>query len=368
MLDYKNTQLIVETSKLESGIVSWRCPSNLALIKYWGKHGRQLPQNPSISFTLDQAYTETSLAYESKTGADEGMIDLQFFFENKTNDAFGQKVQQFLESITDIFPFLKQMRLTIHSNNSFPHSAGIASSASSMGALALCLCSLEDRLFGTLKDINAFRQKASFVARLGSGSACRSIFATMGAWGQLTDIEGSSDLFAVPYEAFLHEIFKTFHDDILIISKGEKSVSSRAGHALMEGNIYANNRYQQAKQNMQQLLLALQKGDVESFGKITEREALTLHALMMSSNPPYILMEPNSLAAIQKVRQFRSETGHSLYFSLDAGPNLHLLYPHEIHKQVQSFIQSDLIQLCEGSQVISDKVGLGPLELIPVNE
>jgi len=364
MIDYKNPQLIVETSKLQNGSITWRCPSNLALVKYWGKHGRQLPRNPSISFTLDSAYTETTLAYTPKKGADEGKVAMTFFFDQQPNKAFGEKVQKFLDSITDIFPFLKQLELTIHSNNSFPHSAGIASSASSMGALALCLCSLEDQLFGTLKDSKAFRQKASFVARLGSGSASRSIFATMGAWGTTSDIEGSSDLFAVGFAERTHEIFKTYHDDILIISKGEKSVSSTAGHGLMEGNIYADNRYMQARQHMQYLLPALEQGDVEVFGRITEREALTLHALMMSSNPPYILMQPNSLAAIQKVQQFRSETRHPLYFSLDAGPNLHLLYPHEIHTAVQSFIEQELKPLCEGGKVIFDKVGLGPLEML----
>ncbi|MEL6926729.1 MAG: diphosphomevalonate decarboxylase, partial [Bacteroidota bacterium] len=259
----------------------------------------------------------------------------------------------------------KPLHLTIHTSNSFPHSAGIASSASSMGALALCLCSLEDQLFGTLKEDAAFRQKASYVARLGSGSASRSIYAYMGAWGSTSDIEGSSDLYAVGFESPLHEVFKTFHDDILIISKGEKSVSSTAGHALMDDNIYADNRYMQAKRNLQNLLPALRKGDLEMFGKITEQEALTLHALMMSSNPPYILMQPNSLAAIQKVQRFRADTGHPLYFSLDAGPNLHLLYPDEIKTTVQAFIQSELVQLCEGGQIIQDQVGLGPLEIAP---
>ena len=368
MQDYKNPQLIIETSKLKSGTVSWRCPSNIALIKYWGKHGRQLPRNPSISFTLDNAYTETHLSYEPKTGADAGKIDMQFFFEGQPNEQFGQRVSQFLNSITDVFPFLKQMQLTIRSSNSFPHSAGIASSASSMGALALCLCSLEDQLFGTLKDIDAFRQKASFVARLGSGSACRSIYAGMGLWGETTDVEGSSELFAVPYENEMHDVFKTFHDDILIISKSEKSVSSRAGHDLMDGNIYADNRYLQARQNMQNLLPALRKGDIDIVGKTVEREALTLHALMMSSNPPYVLMEPNSLAAIQKVKQFRKDTGHPIYFSLDAGPNLHLLYPEEIKPSILPFIESELKPLCENGQVISDKVGLGPLELAPQEE
>ena len=204
--------------------------SNLAIIKYWGKYGRQLPRNPSISITLDAAFTETTIAYQAKTGADEG-IALDFAFEGKANEAFRTKLLKFLESITDIFPFLRQLELNIQSYNSFPHSAGIASSASSMSAIALCLCSMEHRLFGSLEEDTAYRQKASFIARLGSGSACRSIYAKMALWGQTGEVEQSSDLYAIPFETQTHEIFKSCHDDILIASRGEKSVSSSAGHA-----------------------------------------------------------------------------------------------------------------------------------------
>ena len=88
-----------------------------------------------------------------------------------------------------------------------------------------------------------------------------------------------------------------------------------------------------------------------------------LHALMMTSYPPYILMKPNTLLVIEKIKDFRKRTGHPLYFSLDAGPNLHLLYPDEIVEVVQAFIESDLRQYCEGGEWIKDKVGSGPIEI-----
>lgn len=361
-LDYKNARLVIETSKLKEGSVSWRSPSNLAIIKYWGKHGIQLPRNPSISFTLENAYTETTIEYAPKKGIDTG-IDLQFLFNNEVNELFRAKVLKYLESLSEIFPFLKQLRLKISSSNSFPHSAGIASSASSMSAIALCLCSLEHQLFGTLPKDEAFRKKASYIARLGSGSACRSIFATMAVWGEFGEVNNSSDLYAIPFTTEVHDIFKTYHDDILLISRGEKSVSSTAGHGLMDENIYADNRYKQARQRFHNLLLALKKGDVEAFGRIAEMEALTLHALMMTSAPPYILLKPNTLLIIEKIKAFRAETKLPLYFSLDAGPNLHLLYPDEITSQVQVFITNELIQFCENGQWLQDKVGQGPLQL-----
>ncbi len=359
MLDYKNPRLVVESANTKPGKVAWKSPSNLALIKYWGKYGVQLPKNPSISFTLKNAYTETILEYRPKSGNDHH-IQLNFFFQGKANEAFKAKILDFLNSITDVFPFLKQMEWTMHSRNSFPHSAGIASSASAMSALALCLCDVERQLFGTLKDDREFFEKASYLARLGSGSACRSVYPKMAIWGETPAANGSSNLYAVPYYESIHEVFHTFHDDILLVSREEKSVSSRAGHGLMEGNIYAENRYTQARQRMHELIEAMQAGDLETFGRITESEALTLHALMMTSNPPYVLMIPNTLAAIEQVWAFRASHKVPLYFSLDAGPNLHLLYPDHAKTTVQEFIRTHLAQLCHEGQWIPDEVGDGP--------
>jgi diphosphomevalonate decarboxylase len=358
----ENPRLILTTDEIESGNVVWRSPSNIALIKYWGKFGNQLPKNPSISFTLTNAFTETQLEYEPKT-ADDGRVSLDFYFENELNPVFGEKTLRFLESLTPVFPFLKQLKWTIRTVNSFPHSAGIASSASAMSALALCLCSLEDQFFGTLGAGDDYDKKASTIARLGSGSACRSIFGKAGAWGKTSEIDGSSDEFAVAAENYLHPIFQGFHDDILLVSRAEKSVSSRAGHALMDGNPFAEPRYQQARNRMQQLIPALKSGDLDVFGKIVEDEALTLHALMMASNPSYLLLKPGSLAIIERVRAFREETKLPVYFTIDAGPNIHLLYPENIFSDVRGGLIDDLKTFCEDGLTIADFVGDGPEEV-----
>ncbi len=305
---YENPRLILDSdAPPEPGRIVWRSPSNLAIIKYWGKHGQQLPRNPSLSFTLSASCTDTALdwAFKETPGND---IDLAFFFHGEENEAFRAKTLAFLEKLTPQFPFLRQLSLTIHTGNSFPHSAGIASSASGMSALALCLCSLEDRLFGTLQEPDAVDIKASYIARLGSGSACRSIFPHAAVWGATPALPGTSDEFAVAAGELLHPTFKDFHDDILIVSSSQKAVSSSAGHALMDGNPYAEARYAQARTRLSSLINALRTGDLEIFGKIAEDEALTLHALMMCSNPSYLLLEPYSIALIQKLRAYRAET------------------------------------------------------------
>lgn len=360
---YENPRLLLDSSNPpEPGQIVWRSPSNLAIIKYWGKHGVQLPRNPSLSFTLSASCTDTALAYEMREDTGNG-IALEFLFQGAENEAFKVKTLAFLENLLPQFPFLKQLNLKIQTGNSFPHSAGIASSASGMSALALCLCSLEDALFGTLQDAESFDRKASYLARLGSGSACRSIFPYASVWGVTSSVPGSSDEYGVPAEDLLHPIFKDFHDDILIVSQREKSVSSRAGHALMDGNPYAEPRYAQARARLTQLLGALRSGDLEAFGKIAEDEALTLHALMMCSNPSYMLMEPGTVALIQKIRAYRAETKHPVYFSLDAGPNIHLLYPGSIVAEVRGWIEEELKEHCVDGWFIQDWVGEGPEEM-----
>jgi diphosphomevalonate decarboxylase len=357
---YLEQALPAEAAKGAKGDLSWKSPSNIALVKYWGKHGLQLPNNPSLSFTLEQAVTTTSIHFEEKPT---GGINLDFRFEGESNPAFGEKIVSLLQHLLPFFPFLEGLQLTIHSSNSFPHSSGIASSASSMSALVMALLDIEKQLGGVYSNEQQFLQKASFFARLASGSAARSVFPQASLWGNTTSFAEGSDYFAVGLSQKLHPVFKTYRDSILIISAGTKAVSSRAGHALMNNNPYAKARYAEAHANTAALLQVLQSGDLEQFIAITESEALQLHALMMCSQPSFILMQPHSLEAIAAVRNFRKESGIPLCFTLDAGPNLHLLYPDADREKVIPFINEQLSPLCQDGQWIDDAVGMGPVKL-----
>ncbi len=340
--------------------VTWRSPSNIALVKYWGKKsGRQIPANPSISFTLENCYSETSVALLPKETKGKE-IELRFYFDGKSNMAFQLKMLQFFDSIKKEFPILTQYGLLIHSTNSFPHSSGIASSASAMSALSMALCDLQEQLNSKRLSADKFLQRASHFARLGSGSAARSVYPYLAQWGKTKHIKGSSDTYALPFEKHMHKVFRDFQNTILIASSEEKKVSSRVGHSLMKTNPFAKTRYAQAEKNLKELTVALKKGDLEKFGAITEEEAMTLHALMMCSTPSFVLMAPSSLAMIEKIRHFREETKLPVYFTLDAGPNIHLLYPKSSSKKVLPFIESELKPHCEKGKIIFDQVGKGP--------
>ncbi len=276
--------------------VGWRSPSNIALIKYWGKEEGQVPMNPSLSFTLANATTETTLIYKKKSTGGES-VDFDYSFEGKLNPLFSERVGRYLISLLDEFPFLQDYQIRIKSSNSYPHSAGIASSASSMSALALCLCSMEQGVTGNLNDAGFF-QKASHIARLGSGSACRSIYGGFNAWGRVTGFEGSSDEFAVPLKGKVSKIFRTLQDSILIIDAGEKKVSSSQGHKLMKTHPLRGKRKNQAVTNFRKLMKVLETGNFAEFTTVVEEEAIALHALMQTSSPPFTLLIPETSEVI----------------------------------------------------------------------
>lgn len=333
-------------------------PSNIALVKYWGKFGRQFPRNPSLSITLDKAHTSTRVKFSKK---DTQGISLTFKFEGKEKTDFANKIQKFLESIVEEFPYLPLYHLDIESSNTFPHSSGIASSASSMSALAMCLCDFERELLKTKPSEEDFLNKASYIARLGSGSASRSVFAKMASWGESYEL-GSVNEFASPYTDFA-PIFEDICDSVAIISSGEKAVSSRAGHALMENHPFAQTRFESAHHNIATLVKALKEGDFKSFAEVVEIEALELHGLMMNSRPSFILMAPNTLEAINRIRKFREDTETMVCFTLDAGPNVHILYPQSEKSTVLKFIEEEITPLTQGGLVIHDHMGNGPVKL-----
>jgi diphosphomevalonate decarboxylase len=344
---------------IESASFEWSAPSNIALVKYWGKKEHQIPANPSISFTLNNCKTITKLDVVKKSENNSFSFDL--LFEGKPKEDFKPKIQKFLERIEQYCPFLKEYHFKIDTHNTFPHSSGIASSASGMAALAMNIMSLEKTINPTITD-DYFYSKASFLARLGSGSACRSIKGEVVVWGNHSKINGSSDLFGVEFSE-IHSNFNNYQDTILLVDKGEKQVSSTVGHDLMHNHPYAERRFAQAHNNLSQIKRILTAGNVAEFIKLVESEALTLHAMMMTSMPYFILMKPNTLEIINKIWKFRNETQIPVCFTLDAGANVHVLYPENVKEKVVQFIQDELVGYCQNGQYICDEIGNGANQL-----
>ncbi|MDY3521693.1 diphosphomevalonate decarboxylase [Riemerella anatipestifer] len=333
--------------------VSETCPSNIALIKYWGKYAQQIPANPSISFTLNNAKTTTNIVFN----ADEP-FGVKTYLAGKEETQFSSKIEKYFKTIEPYLPWILSGSYEIRTENTFPHSSGIASSASGFGAIAKCLMKI-DEAFSKETTTHDFRlKKASFLARLGSGSACRSLYNGLVVWGETPEVEGSSDLFAVPYPTEeVAEVFRKFNDWVLLIHEGQKSVSSTIGHGLMNTNPYAERRFQEARENFVPLKEILKSGDLEKFITLVEHEALTLHAMMMMSEPAFILMKTGTLEVINKIWEFRKSTGLPLFFTLDAGANVHLLFPeNQETEKITAFIEKELLPHTQNGKVVKDSI------------
>jgi len=332
----------------------WKCPSNIALVKYWGKSDFQKPVNPSLSFVLQNAFTETSVELHK-----DGDQKVEYYFEGVVS-SFGDRIEKYLNHVSGQLPWVNKYNFRIYSHNSFPHSAGIASSASSFGALALCLTELDFVHSGKVMDSPEFWQKASELARMGSGSACRSVYPGFSIWGNTQLFESCSDNYAIPLSNGIHPVFSGLRDAILMVDSGTKEVSSSVGHGLMDEHHYQRSRIAQAHENINELYLALITGDQEKFMAVVENEALSLHAMMMTSNPSFLLLKPNSLELINLIRRFRKESHVPVCFTIDAGPNIHMLYFHENEPDVKAFIKRELLAFCENGKWIDDQIGAGP--------
>lgn len=339
-------------SRIES---CWECPSNIALVKYWGKKDGQLPLNPSLSFSLKEARTTTRVVLCPKSS-----LKLNFLFEGRPSP-FSDRIENYLGLLGKEMPWIGQHSFHIESTNTFPHSAGIASSASAFGALALCLADL-DRQFGDTS-VGSFFQRASRLARVGSGSASRSVYPGFSWWGQSPVVPGASNDYAIPVNGTIFPGYYQLRDAVLLVDSGTKSVSSSAGHRLMTDHPYRDKRIEQAHVHAEKLLLIMQTDRYDEFFRLVEQEAFSLHALMMSSSPSYLLLKANSIRLIEKIRDFRDQTRLPVGLTIDAGPNIHLLYLNEDREAVQRFIETELLSLTENGTWLDDAVGDGPVKV-----
>lgn len=333
--------------------VTVESPSNIAIVKYWGKKGVQLPLNPSLSFTLKNSKTITTVKVDSENDP-----CLELYFENTINEKFKNKILLKKDFLEQEFEWLFKSKVIIESQNTFPHSTGIASSASSMSALSVALVEIDEKIHGRCENK---MERISRIARVLSGSASRSVFPTAAAWGKAPAYLDTifSDEYAVGVDQYIHPKFKNLQNAILIVDSNEKSVSSSAGHELMNFHPHRDSRINHANKNFVDLLHVLTAGDFAEFARISEVEALDLHAMMMTSHPSFILLKPNSLSIIEKIRSARSSQKIEMTFTIDAGPNIHLLYSKEFSSDVKKFIDDEFIKNKLVHSVIYDEVGSG---------
>jgi len=279
--------------------------ANIAFIKYWGNlnDDLRLPMNGSISMTLDRLRTVTTVEFSPALAEDRIEIDGE-----EPSPGAKARIVAHLDRLRTLAG--KSLKARVASVNDFPTGAGLASSASGFAALTLAAAAalemgLEDR-------------ELSLLARLGSGSATRSIWGGYVEWVAGTEHEDSFASQIAPPEHW--EIC----DCIALVSTETKEVASSEGHKLAKSSPLYSARLSQVKEDLDRVREAILVRDFESLGSVTEREALSLHAIMMTSQPSLLYWTPATVRVMKEVRNWREE-GRSVYFTIDAGPNVHLL-------------------------------------------
>ena len=296
-------------------------PANIALVKYWGKRDSQLnlPVTDSLSIDLGNLGTETTIE-----AADHDSVILNGT-KLEQDDAFAVKVINFIDLFREALNQVatNQSALTITTNNNIPTGAGVASSASGFAALTKAL----DQFFG----LGLSGRELSLLANLGSGSASRSIFKGFVYRHAGTSTDGMDS-----YSEPLPYTWPELKIGLITVSTKAKRVSSREG---MERTVATSPLYKQwphqVKEDMEKMLTAIKEKDFELLGSTAESNALAMHACIQASVPPINYFEPETVAIINKVQELR-RNGLPLSLTIDAGPNVKLLYLEKDEEKVKS--------------------------------
>ncbi|MFZ4828355.1 MAG: diphosphomevalonate decarboxylase [Phototrophicaceae bacterium] len=299
-----------------SGTAHTRAFSNIAFIKYWGNHDHRLrlPVSSSISMNLSGLYSETVVEWGTHLEQDSLVLNGQV----ATPEALS-RIVIYLDLVRELYGF--DGFFSVSSSNTFPTGAGIASSASGFGALAYAV----NQAVG----LQLTERELSTLARLGSGSASRSIPAGFVQWHQGYDHASSYAETIAPVDHW------ELVDVIAIISKGHKAIGSTEGHGLASTSVLQQGRLQDSEGRFERCKQSLLSRDFDSFSEVVEYDSNLMHAVMMTSNPPLFYWQPGSIEVMHQIRQWRKE-GIGVCFTLDAGPNVHCICLSNDAPQVQS--------------------------------
>ncbi len=282
-----------------------RARSNIAFIKYWGKSDfeQNIPLNGSLSMTLSDAITTTTVEWDPALKQDEIYLEGE-----RVLDRRALRISRYLDRLRDAW---YRVGARVASLNSFPAGTGIASSASGFAALATAA-------IGAFDEGRPDEDEMTRWARRGSGSACRSIQGGFVEWVDGQDDAGSFSRQLCPPEHW------DLRDIVVLVSRQEKAISSSEGHRIASRHPFMPARQEELPARILSLKGALAARDFATFGELVEHEAMEVQAIMMSGRPSALYLQPATVGLIHALRAWRDE-GLPVYFTLDAGPNLHVL-------------------------------------------
>lgn len=313
--------------------------TNIALIKYWGKRNESLilPTNNSLSLTLDGFYTTTTVHFQETLQEDYFYLD-----DERVVGTPYQRVATFLDAVRQLAGTPK-LHATVASYNNVPTAAGFASSASGFAALAGAA--------SKALSLNLTDEALSRLTRLGSGSACRSIYGGFAEWQQGQEADGS-DSYAVPIAPRDHWDLRV---GAVVLSQTKKDVSSRVGmKRTVDTSPFFKGWVDSIPRDLETIKEGITARDFEKVGEVAEANCLKMHGTMMGAQPPFTYFQPTTLAVMDTIQNMRAE-GIPAYFTIDAGPNVKVLYLPEY----ETTIQQRLLELPGVQDVILSRAGQG---------
>jgi len=288
-------------------------PSNIAFIKYWGKKDDELklPENSSISMNLSNLLTITTVEFDPELKEDWVMIN------GVKNDTESDKVIKQLDLIRAMSLYTYKAKVLSMSN--FPTGTGLSSSASGFAALTLAAVNA--------LEINLDEKKLSILARIGSGSASRSIPDGFVEWKKGKDSNSSYSISILPANYF------KILDVVAIVSNKKKEVSTTDGQKLAHTSPLFKKRLSGINKKIEIIKKLMKTRDFKNFGQLVEDEAIELHKIMQTSKPPLNYLQPETIKIMELVKRWRNE-GLEVYFTLNTGQDIHLIIEEKNEKKL----------------------------------
>ena len=277
---------------------------NIAFIKYWGNQDNalRLPSNSSLSMNLGNLYAVTSVKFDDTLSGDTLTIN--------NSPVTGPALER-VSATLDVIRNEAGLKLpaNVQSKSNFPVGSGVASSAAAFAALGVA--------GAAAAGLPADEAALSRFARRGSGSASRSVPTGYCQWLTGSDESSVATSIAPPEHWDLRDV-------VVVVSQEHKAVGSTGGHALAQTSSLQAARVAGADARLQTCREALLARDLDAMGSVIEEDAVIMHGVMMSGHPPLYYWNPATIALIQATQQWRAE-GLNVYFTIDAGPNVHLM-------------------------------------------
>jgi len=302
--------------------------SNIALIKYWGNWNKV---SPELNIPLNDSVSMTKYGFSEDTHL-QTHTTIEFSEDFKENKAIlnkdllkGRDMERILKIINPLKELKKvDFKFKMMSFNDFPTQAGLASSAAGFAALTIAAAKA--------LNLDISQEELSTFARLGSGSAARSIHGGFVYWHRGTSHETSyAEKICSPDDFEINAI-------IAIIDEGRKDVTSDLGHDLAETSIFNAIRVKKSQEQAEEIKNAILDDDFNKVGMIAEKNCLFMHSIMMTSDPALFYWSPLTLRVIKKVLYVRKSENLECFFTIDAGPNVHCLCRPENTDYVQKML------------------------------